>query len=168
MNTTPVEITNESWSNEEWMIPYLFFLLIMGTIGNSFGLLLFLDPSIHKYSCSLYFLLMTIFDELSLFLWITNRLFDELTDSQFHNHSTLLCKLFIVIYYSSSQASIDMFVLAMFDRLYTCFKIVPCYFDVHLFIRRRLSNFISSHDRFRPSLRVSSGGLFIFIITRRL
>ena len=30
------------------------------------------------------------------------------------------------------------------------------------------SNFTSSHDRFRPCLRVSSGGLFIFIITRRL
>ena len=28
--------------------------------------------------------------------------------------------------------------------------------------------FTSSHDRFRPCLRVSSGGLFIFIITRRL
>ena len=29
-------------------------------------------------------------------------------------------------------------------------------------------NFTSSHDRFRPCLRVSSGGLFIFIITRSL
>jgi hypothetical protein len=29
-------------------------------------------------------------------------------------------------------------------------------------------NFTSSHDRFRPCLRVSSGGLFILIITRRL
>ncbi len=31
-----------------------------------------------------------------------------------------------------------------------------------------MSKFTSSHDRFRPCLRVSSGGLFIFIITRRL
>jgi len=29
-------------------------------------------------------------------------------------------------------------------------------------------NFTSSYDRFRPCLRISSGGLFIFIITRRL
>jgi hypothetical protein len=137
MNTTTVETVYENWSNEDWMVPYLFFLLFIGTIGNSCGLLLFLNSSMRKYSCSLFFLLLAIFDELTLVVWITNRLSGELTDIQIRNRSTILCKLFVVIYYSSSQASIGMLVLAMFDRLYTSIKIAHGYFDVRLFTHRR-------------------------------
>jgi hypothetical protein len=137
MNSTPVEPTDETWINEEWIVPYLFLLLILGTIGNGFGLLLFRNSSMRKYSCSLYFFLMAIFDELTLFWWVTNRLSGELNDIQFRNRSTILCKLFVVIYYSSSQASIGMLVLAMFDRLYTSLKIAHGHFDVRLLTRRR-------------------------------
>ena len=80
---------------------------------------------------------MVIFDEISLFFWITNRLSGDITNTELRNRSTILCKLFVVVYYSSSQASIGMLVLAMFDRLYTSFKIAHGYFDVRLFIRRR-------------------------------
>ena len=55
MDSVKNETIDENWSNEEWMIPYLFFLLIIGTIGNTFGLILFLTPSMRKFSCSLYF-----------------------------------------------------------------------------------------------------------------
>jgi hypothetical protein len=137
VNTTSCENPDESWSNEKWMIPYLFVLLIMGTIGNSFGLLVFLNSSMRKYSCSLYFLLMAIFDELTLSVWVINRLSGELTSTPLRNRSTIFCKLFVVIYYSSAQASIGMFVLATFDRLYTTFKIAHGYFDVRLLTRRR-------------------------------
>jgi hypothetical protein len=137
MDTTTNETIDETWTNEKWMIPYLFFLLIIGTIGNTFGIILFLNSSMRKYSCSLYFLLMAIFDEITLFVWITNRLSGELADMEIRNRSTVLCKLFVLIYYTSSQASIGMLVLAMFDRLYTSFKIAHGHFDVRLFIRRR-------------------------------
>jgi hypothetical protein len=137
MNSTPVDSIDETWSNEGWMIPYLFILLIMGTIGNSFGILVFLNSSMQKYSCSLYFLLMSIFDELTLFVWITNRLSGELTSTPLRNRSNIFCKLFVVVYYSSAQSSIGMLVLATFDRLYTTFKIAHGYFEVRLVIRRR-------------------------------
>jgi len=80
---------------------------------------------------------MSIFDELTLIFWIINRLTGEITNKQFRNRSTILCKLFVVIYYSSAQSSIGMLVLATFDRLYTTFKIAHGYFDVRLLTRRR-------------------------------
>jgi hypothetical protein len=135
--TTPVEIAHETWTNENWLIPYLFVLLILGTIGNTFGVFVFLNRSMRKYSCSLYFLLMSIFDEITLFFWITNRISGELTYDQFRNRSTILCKLFVIMTYSSGQASIGMLVLATFDRLYTTFKIAHGHFDVRLLARRR-------------------------------
>lgn len=137
MNTTTIESFDEHTTNEEWQTPYLSILLIIGTIGNTFGLLVFLNSSMRKYSCSLYFLLMAIFDELSLSFWVINRLTGEITHTQFRNRSTILCKLFVVIYYSSSQASIGMLVLATFDRLYTTFKIAHGHFDVSLLTRRQ-------------------------------
>ena len=46
---------------------------------------------------------------------------------------------------------------------------VICCLNIHInFSLTKGENFTSSHDRFRPCLRDSSGGLFIFIITRRL
>ncbi|UJR35947.1 hypothetical protein I4U23_028688 [Adineta vaga] len=137
MNSTLDEVIDEIWPNEDWMIPYLFFLLTVGTIGNSFSLVLFRSYSMRQYSCSLYFSLMAIFDELTLIWWIVNRLSSQLTDTTLRDRSTLLCKLFVVIYYSSSQASIGMLVLAMFDRLYTVFKIAHGYFDTRIFTRRQ-------------------------------
>lgn len=137
MNSTPIEPLEEMWANEDWMVPYLFFLLIMGTIGNIFGLILFRTRPMRRYSCSLNFFLMALFDELTLIWWITNRLFGQLTNSTIHDRSTALCKLFVVVYYSSSQAAIGMLVLAMFDRLYTSFKIAHGYFDIHIVTRRR-------------------------------
>jgi len=41
-------------------------------------------------------------------------------------------------------------------------------FQLKEFYLQYYASFTSSHDRFRPCLRVSSGGLFIFILTRRL
>jgi hypothetical protein len=135
--TTSIETSQPTGTNEVWLIPYLFFLLIMGTIGNVSGVIVFLNRSMRKYSCSLYFLLMCIFDELILFFWITNRLSGELADVQFRNRSTALCKLFVIMTYSSGQASIGMIVLATFDRLYTTFKIAHGHFDVRLLAHRR-------------------------------
>ncbi|CAF1510348.1 unnamed protein product [Adineta ricciae] len=137
MNSTLEEVVEETWANEDWMVPYLFFLLSIGTIGNSFGLILFRLYSMRKYSCSLYFSLMAIFDELSLIWWVTNRLTSHLTQIALRNQSTALCKLFVVVYYSSSQASIGMIVLAMFDRLYTTFKIAHGYFNSLVLTRRQ-------------------------------
>jgi len=94
------------------MVPYLFFLLIMGTIGNLFGLVVFRHGSMRKYSCSLYFFLMSIFDEITLIIWITNRLSELLGSGQYRKFSTFLCKFFIVGYYNSAQSSIGMLVLA--------------------------------------------------------
>jgi len=133
MNST----STEYWIDKNWMVPCLSFLLIMGTIGNSFGLIVFLNSSMRKYSCCLYFLLMVIFDELTLVFWIINRLSGEITDTQIRNRSTILCKLFVVVYYSSAQSSIGMLILATFDRLYTTFKIAHGYFDVRLLAHRR-------------------------------
>jgi len=109
----------------------------MGTFGNTFGLFVFLNSSMSKYSCSLYFSLMAIFDELTLVFWVVNRLSGELGHIYFRNRSTILCKLFVVVYYSSAQSSIGMLVLATFDRLYTTFKIAHGHFDVRLLTRRR-------------------------------
>jgi hypothetical protein len=133
MNST----STEYWIDKNWMVPCLSFLLIMGTIGNSFGLIVFLNSSMRKYSCCLYFLLMVIFDELTLVFWIINRLSGEITDTQIRNRSTILCKLFVVIYYSSAQSAVGMLVLATFDRLYTTFKIAHGHFDVRTLARRR-------------------------------
>ncbi|CAF1447791.1 unnamed protein product [Adineta steineri] len=143
MNSTPTESEDDdTWANDKWMVPYLFLLLIIGTIGNSFGILLFQNSAMRKYSCSLYFLLMAIFDELTLFCWVVNRLFGELSYTSFSNRSTILCKLFVVVYYSSSQAAVGMLVLAMFDRLYTTFKIAHGYFDVRVLTRRQHFQYI--------------------------
>ena len=143
---------NETWeedeeflllsTNESWMVPYLFFLLIMGTIGNLFGLVVFRHGSMRKYSCSLYFFLMSIFDEITLIIWITNRLSELLGSGQYRKFSTFLCKFFVVGYYSSAQSSIGMLVLATIDRLYTTYKIAHGCFDVRLLIRRKRFQYI--------------------------
>ena len=135
--TTTEEIPLQPSTDDEWLVPYLFFLLVMGTIGNTCGVLIFLNSSMRKYSCSLYFLLMSIFDEIYLFFWITNRLSQYLTDEQLRNRSTFICKVFVLTTYCSAQAAIGMLVLATFDRLYTTVKIARGHFDVRLVHHRR-------------------------------
>ena len=138
MDTTTTEvILSVDEIKGDWSVPYLFFVLIMGTIGNTCGILIFFDSSMRKYSCSLYFFLMSIFDEIYLFFWITNRLSQYLTYDELRNRSTILCKLFVLTTYCSAQAAIGMLVLATFDRLYTTLKIAHGHFDVQLVTRRR-------------------------------
>src|SRR5580693_8740573 len=99
MNTTTVNGSDEYAEGvNKKVIPYLIILLIMGTIGNCFGILVFLNSSMRKYSCSLYFLLMLIFDELALLFWVTNRLHTELTTIRLPNYSLIFCKLYVIIY----------------------------------------------------------------------
>lgn len=123
--------------NKNWIVPYLSVLLLLGTLGNVCGLCLFLKGSMRQYSCSMYFLLLFIFDQISLSSWIINRLSDGLTEIQFRDRSNILCKLYVLTFYTSAQASFGMLVLAMIDRLYTSVKIAHGHFDVRLFIRRR-------------------------------
>lgn len=127
---------DEDYSNKNWTVPYLCVLLTVGTIGNICGLVLFAHSSMRKYSCSLYFFLLSIFDEIYLGSWILNRLSRELTATELRDRSSLLCKLYVVIFYSSSQASNGMLVLTTFDRLFTSRKIAHGYFDVRLVTRR--------------------------------
>ena len=135
--TTTVESSYETHSNRSWTVPYLIFLLIVGTIGNSCGLFLFVHSSMRKYSCSLHFFLLAVFDELSIVFWTINRLSRELTSVQLRDRSSVTCKIYAFVYYSASQASIGMLVLAMFDRLYTSYKIAHGYFDFRMLSRRR-------------------------------
>lgn len=138
MDTTTTEVIPPADEiKNDWSVPYLFFVLIMGTIGNTCGILIFFNSSMRKYSCSLYFFLMSIFDEIYLFFWITNRLSQYLTYDELRNRSTILCKLFVLTTYCSAQAAIGMLVLATFDRLYTTLKIAHGHFDVQLVTRRR-------------------------------
>lgn len=90
-----------------------------------------------QYSCSLYFFLLSLFDQIALLTWSINRLSRELTTVQFRERSTWLCKLYIVFFYNSAQASVGMLVLATIDRLYTSFKIAHGIFDTRIIIRRR-------------------------------
>ena len=129
-NFTVVQPIEHWYTNRDWTVPYLISLLVVGTLGNTCGIVLFINVSMRQYSCSLYFLLLSIFDEISLSSWIVNR-------------STLLCESFVVVFYTSSQASTGMLVLAMIDRLYTSRKIARGYVDVRWYIRQRRFRYIS-------------------------
>ena len=137
MNNTTAIDAEDNYSNRYWTVPYLLILLVVGTIGNTCGLALFFHSSMRKYSCSLYFFLLSLFDEVYLAAWIINWLSRELTIIEIRDRSTLLCKLYVVIFYTSSQASNGMLVLTTIDRLLTSRKIAHGYFDVRLVTRRQ-------------------------------
>ena len=155
MTNNSSDDADEFYTNKAWTVPYLFFLLIFGTIGNLCGLILFVNLSMRKYSCSLYFFLMYLCDEISLCSWIINRLSRELSTTAIRDRSDLLCVLYAVSFFNSSQASVGMLVLAMIDRLYTSFKLARGVFDTRLFVRGRKFQYICIAGLFSVLLPVN-------------
>ncbi len=80
-------------------------VILFGTIGNLFTLLILLRKNVYKHSCMRYLAALCIVDTLCLYTWNFSMVYSMFRKRKIEHEGPLLCRLFSFYSYFTLQAS---------------------------------------------------------------